>query len=154
VRGSPAPSSNASRSSWLASSAASAAIGVFGRAMASSAATRNASGSRAHSSASRPTAPGSASARPPISVVSSAITSGKGSRSRSRRRAPSRATSPAKESRLVTTTTTITDPLPGSSGRTCSSLAALSSTTRAPAVASAATAVRQPFISGQQPSRR
>src|SRR6266496_970495 len=55
------------------------------------------------------------------------MASGRGNRPRSRRRPPCRATSPGRVSRLVTTTAQ--DDVPGSSGRICSTEAALSNTT-------------------------
>ena len=93
--------------------------GVAGRAAASSAATRSASGSRAHRSASSAAASGSASTRSAEQAGAAAPqASAGGSRSRSSRRAPSRATRPARRSRLVTSARQ--RGLPGSSGRTCS----------------------------------
>jgi hypothetical protein len=93
--GSPPASSRSSRRCWSASSATSPASGTGGRAAASSAATRSASGSRPHCLASAVAASGSSSARCPISARSSPAASPGGSRSSSSRAAQCRATSPA-----------------------------------------------------------
>ena len=117
---SPPASSRSSRPRWSASSATRSASGIAGRAAASSAATRSASGRRAHCSASAAAACGSASTRAPTQRGAAGRVASVGGQqvevdAGGRRRA---ATSPARLSRLVTTRSS--GPVPGSSGRTCS----------------------------------
>lgn len=126
-----------------ASSAFRSTSGTWGRAAARCPATCRASGSRAHNRASSATATASASARcSPMMVRNSATASSELRTSRLIRTGPTLTARPDRLVRLVTTTRHVGEP--GNSGRTCSALLALSSTT----------SIRRPFTSDRNNAAR